>query len=75
MTPGIAVDVDACCAAMRREFLEQPGLRLTVLQAQRLWGIGRLLCERALYELVCEGFLAQTVDGQYCRPDYLTWDD
>jgi hypothetical protein len=75
MTRRTTFDVDVCYRDMRVAFLEQPGLHLTVSQAQRLWGLGRLACERALYELVCDGFLVLTVDGQFRRPDYTTFDD
>lgn len=75
MAPAIFVDVDCCRDALRNEYLDQPTLRLTLPQAQRLWGIERLTCERALYELLCDGFLVRTVEGQYCRPDYTTPDD
>jgi Fic family protein len=75
MTPCICVNVDACRNALRNEFLEQPGLRLTLPQAQRLWGLERLTCERALYDLVSEGFLVRAMDGQFCRPDYSTPND
>jgi hypothetical protein len=69
MAPGTALDIDACCEAMREGFLEQPALRLTLTQAQRLWGVGIRVCERAFYELVAEGFLVRTLDDQFCRPD------
>jgi Fic family protein len=75
MAPAIFVDVDTCRDALRNEYLDQPGLHLTLPRAQRLWGIERLTCERALYELLCEGFLVRTADGQYSRPDYTTPDD
>jgi hypothetical protein len=59
-----------CRDAMRREFSEQPGHRLTQLQAQRLFGARSLLCQRALDALVSEGFLIKTSDDQYCRPEF-----
>jgi hypothetical protein len=60
--------MDRCRAAIRREFTEQPGLRLTRPQAMRLSGGTRDRCQRALDVLVEEGFLMVTSDGQYCRP-------
>jgi hypothetical protein len=37
---------------IRGEFLEMPGLRLTLAQAQRLCGVERALCQRVLGTLV-----------------------
>jgi hypothetical protein len=42
-----------------------PGLRLTVLQARRLWGIDVLTCSAALSSLTSAGFLSTTRDGAY----------
>ena len=48
---------------IRAEFLEMPGLKLTVPQAQRLWGIDRLTCEAVIEELTASRFLVRTRDG------------
>jgi len=60
---------DSLVARARGEYLEMPGLRLTVVQACRLWQLDTLLCERLLDHLVSEGFLQQTGTGFYiaCR--------
>lgn len=50
---------------MRAEFLEMPGLRLTIAQAQRLWNLDRLTCERMLQTLVETGFLRGGSDAAY----------
>lgn len=42
-----------------------PGLRLTLLQARRLWSIDALTCAAALASLEASGFLARTRDGAY----------
>ena len=52
-------------ARIRSEYHEMPGLRLTVLQARRLWGIDILMCSAALSALEASGFLARTRDGAY----------
>jgi hypothetical protein len=52
---------------MHREFLEMPGLRLTLAQAQRLWAIDCSSCADALAHLVDSKFLARTGDGLYVR--------
>jgi hypothetical protein len=49
------------------EFLEMPGLRLTLKQAQRLWGLDEQSCIRALRFLVEARFLTQINDGIYAR--------
>jgi hypothetical protein len=36
------------CRRIRGEYIEMPGLRLTVTQAQRLWGLDRTACETVL---------------------------
>ena len=52
---------------IRGEFLEMPGLRLTLAQAQRLCGVERALCQRVLSTLVETGFLRVKTDGTYTR--------
>jgi DNA-binding GntR family transcriptional regulator len=53
---------------IRGEYLEMPGLRLTLEQAQRLCGVDRTLCQQVLDQLVGEGFLDVRPDGTYARP-------
>ena len=45
---------------VRGEFMEMPGLRLNVPQAQRLWGVDPTRCEAVLRALVNMGFLTCT---------------
>ena len=52
---------------IRSEYLEMPGLRLTVEQAQRLCGVERALCKSVLDSLVEEKFLCVKVNGAYAR--------
>ncbi|HWP99873.1 MAG TPA: hypothetical protein VNK92_05345 [Vicinamibacterales bacterium] len=54
---------------IRGEFLEMPGLRLTLAQAQRLWNLDRDVCEALLGTLVDMGFLVRTHDGAYLRSE------
>lgn len=54
---------------IRGEYLEMPGLSLTVEQAQRLWGLGREECHRALSTLVEVHFLRRTRAGAFTRSD------
>jgi hypothetical protein len=50
------------------EFLEMPGLCLTIEQAQRLWGLDRADCEIVMTALIDMGFLFRTRVGGYARP-------
>lgn len=52
---------------IRAEFLEMPGLRLTVRQAKRLCGVDDGLCEAVLDALVDLKFLSRNRDGSYSR--------
>ena len=54
-------------ARVQGEFLERPGLRLTVAQAARLWALDRTTSERILDGLTSTGFLARTSEGAYLR--------
>lgn len=58
-------------ARIRGEFLEMPGLRLTIPQAQRLLGVDRATCETLLTTLVRGRFLASTRDGAFVRTDLI----
>ena len=53
-------------ALIRAEYLEMPGLCLTVAQAARLWNAGRDECRTTLDALARTGFLYQSKD-QYIR--------
>ena len=52
---------------IQMEYAEMPELRLTFLQARRLWNFSEDLCERALTELLWSGFLGRTPDGSCVR--------
>jgi predicted transcriptional regulator of viral defense system len=52
-------------ARIRSEYLEMPGMRLTLMQARRLWGIDILMCSGALSALEATGFLTRTREGAY----------
>ena len=49
------------------EFLEMPGLRLTLQQAQRLWALDEQTCLTLLDFLVDAKFLCQPTRGTYTR--------
>ena len=52
---------------IRGEFIEMPGLRLRVEQAQRLWNLDRSSCEVLLRSLVDAKFLSRGSDEVYGR--------
>jgi hypothetical protein len=58
---------NATLERIRAEYLEMEGLRLTVAQAQRLFGMERTLCETVLEALVQEASLSLKSDGTYAR--------
>jgi hypothetical protein len=52
---------------IRSEFMEMPGLNLTLTQAARLWALDHSTSERLLGELVTSGFLFRGRNGAYLR--------
>jgi hypothetical protein len=54
-------------ARLRGEFMEMPGLRLTIPQAQRLCGLEGTLCKLVLDSLVDAKFLNRDSSGAYAR--------
>lgn len=59
--------VHAARIRIQIEFIEMPGLRLTLPQIARLCGVPREICEPAVAMLVNGGFLASTADGAFLR--------
>jgi hypothetical protein len=61
---------EAFSDALRRaqaEFLEMPGLQLTVAQAARLWHFDSALCSEVLSTLVERRFLVRTRHQSFAR--------
>jgi hypothetical protein len=52
---------------IKAEYIEMPGLRLTVAQAGRLWGLDGPACLDLLERLRIERFLQRRPDGSYSR--------
>jgi hypothetical protein len=52
---------------VRSEFLEMPGLQLTVAQAARLWGLDQRACRDLIEALVATAFLRWTSRGTVVR--------
>jgi hypothetical protein len=52
-------------ARVRGEYVEMPGLRVTLAQACRLWQMDTATCQELLDHLVRSGFLSRTESGFY----------
>jgi hypothetical protein len=63
----IVMSHDTLVKRIRAEFLEMPGLRLTLEQAQRLCGVEEELCQQVLDTLVDTKFLCVKPNGSYAR--------
>jgi hypothetical protein len=61
--------LDDVLRRVQGEYIEMPGLRLTLPQAQRLWGLDRTACDALLGALVDAKFLFRTRDGAFVRSD------
>ena len=59
--------LDLIFERVQGEYIEMPGLRLTLAQAQRLWGLDRAACDAVLGALVDAKFLIRNLDGAYVR--------
>jgi len=60
---------DRLLTRIRAEFREMPGLRLTPVQARRLWGLKAPVCDTVLAKLLEDRFLRRTGDGSFVRAD------
>jgi hypothetical protein len=54
-------------ARPRAEYLEMPGMKLTIEQVERLCGIEAAMCQLVLDALVKASFLCLKSDGTYVR--------
>jgi hypothetical protein len=52
---------------VRGEFIEMPGLQLTMAQAARLWGLDLTACRKVVDALVDAAFLRWTPAGKIMR--------
>jgi hypothetical protein len=71
-TAPVATSIDPSVTApllrrIRAEFLEMPGLHLTLRQAARLWHLDLTTCAAALRVLVDDGFLRHGRHGAFQR--------
>jgi len=63
------MNVDALTDRVRAEFVEMPGLTLTVRQASRLFGLDQDLCRQVVERLVGADFLRWSGVGMVARGD------
>ena len=54
---------------IRSEFLEMPGLQLTLSQASRLWGLEARACQHVIDSLIDASFLRWTPKGTVVRAE------
>lgn len=67
---GSPIVTDELLQRVRSEYLEMPGLRLTLAQAARFWCLDYLTCARLLDALVNARFLVLTSHGLYARSGF-----
>jgi hypothetical protein len=67
-----ARDTKGFDAVIRSEFDEMPGMRLTMAQACRLWGLTPERAQAIIRSLVFRGVLSFDDRGRVCRPQDLT---
>jgi hypothetical protein len=68
----VPADLQSIADALRQieaEYREMPGLSVTEAQAQRLWGLDKTTCRRALDALVERGVLRRTWHEAYVRAE------
>jgi hypothetical protein len=59
------MDMQTLIRRVRGEYLEMPGMSLTLAQACRLWQMDTATCQAALDALIAERFLGRTRDGAF----------
>jgi hypothetical protein len=63
------MNVDTVADRVRAEFVEMPGLTLTVRQASRLFGLDQEMCHQVVDRLVRSDFLRWAAGGVVARGD------
>ncbi len=64
-----AMSIAEIARRVKGEFIEMPGLHLTLPQARRLWDVDEMTCSHVLEVLVDLRFLRRTPRGGYVRLD------
>ena len=52
---------------VQAEYVEMPGLSVTLSQAQRLWAVDQTTCEEIFSHLISGGVLKRTSRGRFVR--------
>ena len=60
-----ATQIETLVMRVKTEYVEMPGLSLTLPQAQRLLGLDGVTCQTLLRDLVDSGFLVSTSNGRF----------
>jgi hypothetical protein len=61
----LRLSIDLVAARIKGEYREMPGLRLTLHQAQRHFGVDAALCSLAFEQLTRNKFLIRGSDGHF----------
>jgi DNA-binding IclR family transcriptional regulator len=61
----MGIEMTKLTQRIREEFDEAPGLRVTVSEAARFWGLDEPTCEQVLAHLFASGFLSRGSDRRY----------
>jgi hypothetical protein len=72
VAPRTIEGASALVLRIRGEFMEMPGLCLTLAQAHKMWGLDVSTCAAVIGTLVDAGFLYQTRDGAFMRLELST---
>ena len=64
---AVGITVMKLAQRIREEFEEAPGLRVTVSEAARFWGLDEKTCEQVLTYLLASRFLTQRSDQRYAQ--------
>jgi len=65
---AIELTVNDWVQMVKAEYAEMPGLLLTRVQMQRLWGLDAPTLDTVLSRLVRSGYLVRRSSGNYGRP-------
>jgi hypothetical protein len=61
----LTLSIGLVAARIKGEYREMPGLRLTLSQAQRHFGVEATLCSLAFEQLTRDRFLIRGADGHF----------
>ena len=66
---GTRLDFASALSRAKSDFIEMPGMQLTVKQAMRLWSFDPDLCDAVLRSLVDSHFLIRTKHAIFLRAE------